>query len=128
MKPNCPILPATSSKLLVLVREGVCSEHIPPNRGGKMSFIRPELKAKVDDLIEKAEQGGLVRHMSTLLPILKNLSLFRIAVSVCFQNVCVQVQVLGLFLEPSLLSNLHAGWFHETVHIVFMGYIRFAIC
>jgi len=76
MKPNCPILPATSSKLLVLVREGVCSEHIPPNRGGKMSFISPELKAKVDDLIEKAEQGGLVRHMSTLLPILKNLSLF----------------------------------------------------
>ena len=43
----------------------------------KMSFISPELKAKVDDLVEKAEQGGLVRHMSTLLPLLKKFSLFQ---------------------------------------------------
>ena len=43
----------------------------------KMSFTSPELQAKVYDLIDKAEQGGLVRHMSTLLPLLKKLSLFQ---------------------------------------------------
>lgn len=41
----------------------------------KMSFTSPELQ--VYDLIDKAEQGGLVRHMSTLLPLLKKLSLFQ---------------------------------------------------
>ena len=78
-----------------------------------MSLVSPELKAKVDDLIEKAEQGGLVRHMSTLLPLLKNLSVFQ---SVYFHQVMFQSQVLTSSFEPSLISYLHVGWSHDSVH------------
>ena len=81
-----------------------------------MSFVSPELKAKVDDLIEKAEQGGLVRHMSTLLPLLKNLSLFQSRKSVYFHQVMFQFQVWTSSFEPSLISYLHVGWSHDSVH------------
>ena len=74
-----------------------------------MSLVSPELKAKVDDLIEKAEQGGLVRHMSTLLPLLKNLSVFQ---SVYFHQVklCSNMSDRSCLVCPIFLYIFEIGW------------------